>query len=160
VELAEKTVAAVERQLSTASRKEILQKSLSDNCIIAIVGNMDEAIELVNLYAPEHALVLAKPNTAYEEKIINAGCIIYGNRATVPMSDYISGPSHSLPTEGTARFASALNVTDFVKITNLSSVGEALINLAGGAAVTIARAEGLDAHANSIELRLKKTRGK
>lgn len=160
VKVAEKTLEAIEKQLSTASRKAILTKSLSENCIIAIVDNMDEAISLLNLYAPEHALILARPNTTYEEKIINAGCIIYGNKATVPMSDYVSGPSHSLPTEGTARFASALNVTDFVKITNLSSVGEALMNLAGKAAVILARAEGLDAHAEAMELRLKKTRRK
>jgi len=158
--LAEKTITAIEKQLLTAQRKEILTKSLSANCIIAIVDNMDEAIALINLYAPEHALVLAKPNASYKEKIINAGCIIYGNKATVPMSDYVSGPSHSLPTEGTARFASALNVTDFVKITNLSSMGEALMDMAGEAAVTLARAEGLDAHANAMELRLKRTRKK
>ncbi len=159
-QLADKVVKSVEKQLKTLSRKAILEKSLKNNCIIAIVKTMDEAIDLINLYAPEHALILARPNAAFEERIVNAGCIIYGNKATVPMSDYISGPSHSLPTEGTSRFSSALNVTDFVKITNLSSVGDALMNLAGKSAIDIARAEGLDAHANAIELRLKKTRKK
>jgi len=158
--LADSVVKAAEKQLKGLSRQGILKKALQNNCIIAAVKTMDEAIDLINLYSPEHALVLARPNTAYEERILNSGCIIYGNKATVPMSDYISGPSHSLPTEGTARFASALNVTDFVKITNLSSVGDALMNAAGEAAITIARAEGLDAHANAMELRLKRTKRK
>ncbi|MDD5191370.1 MAG: histidinol dehydrogenase, partial [Dehalococcoidales bacterium] len=158
--LASEVVNALESQLKQLTRQAILKKSLNDNCIIAVTGNIDEAIDLLNLYAPEHALILTRPNTAYEERIVNAGCIIYGNKATVPMSDYVSGPSHSLPTEGTARFASALNVTDFVKITNLSSVGDALMNLAGEAGIMMARAEGLDAHANAMELRLKKTKKK
>jgi histidinol dehydrogenase len=71
------------------------------------------------------------------------------------MSDYVSGPSHTLPTEGTARFSSPLNVMDFLKITNVSSVGDGLMNRAGEAASIIARAEGLDAHAQAIELRMK-----
>jgi histidinol dehydrogenase len=123
--------------------------------MIVIVKNMAEAVELTNLYAPEHVLLLTRPNTNYDEQIVNAGCIIYGQQATVAMSDYVSGPSHTLPTEGTARFSSPLNVLDFLKITNVSSVGDALINLAGGAASTIARSEGLDAHAQAIELRMK-----
>jgi histidinol dehydrogenase len=78
-----------------------------------------------------------------------------GEQATVAMSDYVSGPSHTLPTEGTARFSSPLNVLDFLKITNISGVDDALIEAAGEAAVMIARAEGLDAHAQAIELRMK-----
>ena len=154
--LAKKTIKSLQQQLKTLKRQEILQKSLQNNCIIAVVENIDEAIDLINRYAPEHALVLAKPNTGYEERIINAGCIIYGERATVPMSDYISGPSHSLPTEGTARFASPLNVTDFIKITNLSKIGNRLMEVAGNEAIAIARAEGLDAHAVAMELRMKR----
>jgi histidinol dehydrogenase len=97
---------------------------------------------------------------AYEEQITNAGCIIYGPKGTVPMSDYVSGPSHVLPTGGTARFFSPLNVTEFVKIINLSHVDDALLSVSGEAAITIARAEGLDAHAQAIELRMKKMRKK
>jgi histidinol dehydrogenase len=137
------------------SRQAIIKESLSNTGMIVIVKNMAEAVELTNLYAPEHVLLLTRPNTNYDEQIVNAGCIIYGQQATVTMSDYVSGPSHTLPTEGTARFSSPLNVLDFLKITNVSSVGDALINLAGGAASTIARAEGLDAHAQAIELRMK-----
>ena len=158
--LADKAVQSIEKQLKTLSRQAIIKESLANNGMIVIVKNMAEAIELTNLYAPEHVLLLVRPNTAYEEQIINAGCIIYGQQATVAMSDYISGPSHTLPTEGTARFSSPLNVLDFLKITNVSSVGDTLINLTGGAASTIARAEGLDAHAQAIELRMKNVRKK
>ncbi len=158
--LADKVVEAIDKQMKSLSRKAIIREALQNNGLIVIVKNMNEAIELTNLYAPEHVLLLVKPNTAYEERIINAGCIIYGQKGTVPMSDYVSGPSHVLPTEGTARFSSPLNVLDFIKLTNVSSVGDALMNLAGEAASTIARAEGLDAHAQAIQLRLKNTRKK
>ena len=158
--LAERVMQSIEEQMKTLSRRAIIKEALASNGMIVTVKNMEEAIELTNLYAPEHVLLLVKPNTAYEQRITNAGCIIYGQKATVAMSDYISGPSHTLPTEGTARFSSPLNVLDFLKLTNVSSVGDALINLAGGAASTIARAEGLDAHANAIELRMKNTKKK
>ncbi|MDD5288603.1 MAG: histidinol dehydrogenase [Dehalococcoidales bacterium] len=158
--LAGKVMQTIEQQMKTLSRQAIIKEALENNGMMVIVKNMEEAIDLTNLYAPEHVLLLTKPNTAYEERITNAGCIIYGQKATVAMSDYISGPSHTLPTEGTARFSSPLNVLDFLKLTNVSSVGDALINLAGKAASTIARAEGLDAHAQAIELRLKNTKKK
>jgi histidinol dehydrogenase len=117
---------------------------------------MDEAIELTNLYAPEHVCLLVDKSDAYVERLSNAGCIIFGKKATVAMSDYVSGPSHVLPTGGTARFSSPLNVMDFMKLTNVSKVGEGLMSLAGKAAITIALTEGLDAHARAVELRLKK----
>ena len=158
--LADKAVQSIEKQLEPLSRQAIIKESLANNGMIVIVKNMTEAIELTNLYAPEHVLLLVRPNTAYEEQIVNAGCIVFGQQATVAMSDYVSGPSHTLPTEGTARFSSPLNVMDFLKITNVSSVGDTLINLAGGAASTIARAEGLDAHAQAIELRMKNVKRK
>ena len=158
--LADKAVQSIEKQLETLSRQAIIKESLANNGMIVIVKNITEAIELTNLYAPEHVLLLVRPNTAYEEQIVNAGCIVFGQQATVAMSDYVSGPSHTLPTEGTARFSSPLNVMDFLKITNVSNVGDTLINLTGGAASTIARAEGLDAHAQAIELRMKNVKRK
>ena len=158
--LAEKVTEAIEKQLKTLSRRAIIKESLANSGMIVVVKDMAEAVELTNLYAPEHVLLLVRPNTAYEEQITNAGCIIYGQQATVAMSDYISGPSHTLPTEGTARFSSPLNVLDFLKITNVSSVGDTLMSRAGEAASAIARAEGLDAHAKAIELRMKNVRKK
>lgn len=158
--LAEKVNHMVNEQMKTLSRQSVLKQSLEAMGTIVVVKNMDEAIELTNLYAPEHVLILTRPGISFEERITNAGCIVYGQKATVAMSDYASGPSHSLPTGGTARFSSPLNVMDFVKITNVSKVGDAQLNLAGEAAITIALAEGLDAHANAVRLRLKNTRKK
>lgn len=156
--LADKVIGEIESRTDLLSRKSIIKEALESSGLIVIVRSMDEAVELTNLYAPEHALLLVRPNTDYAERLVNAGCVIYGQKATVAMSDYISGPSHTLPTEGTARFSSPLSVLDFIKLTNLSSVGDGLMNLAGEAAATIAREEGLDAHASAIELRLKNTR--
>jgi histidinol dehydrogenase len=158
--LADKVNQAIDEQLKKLSRRKIIEESLANNGMVVIVKNMAEAVELTNLYAPEHVLLLTKESAAYEKQITNAGCIILGKQATVAMSDYVSGPSHTLPTEGTARFSSPLNVLDFVKITNISGVDDALIEAAGAAAVTIARAEGLDAHAQAIELRMKNMRKK
>jgi histidinol dehydrogenase len=153
--LADKVNLSINGQIKKLSRRKIIEESLTNNGLIVIVKNMAEAVELTNLYAPEHVLLLTKKSAAYEKQITNAGCIILGKQATVAMSDYVSGPSHTLPTEGTARFSSPLNVLDFLKITNISGVDDALINLAGSAASTFARAEGLDAHAQAIELRMK-----
>jgi len=153
--LADKVNQSIDEQLKKLSRRKIIEESLSNNGMVVIVKNMAEAVELTNLYAPEHVLLLTKKSTASEKQITNAGCIISGPQATVAMSDYVSGPSHTLPTGGTARFSSPLNVLDFLKITNISGVDDALIEAAGEAAVTIARAEGLDAHAQAIELRMK-----
>ena len=158
--LAEKVTKTIEEQIKNLSRRAIIEESLANSGMIVVVKDMAEAIQLTNLYAPEHVLLLVRPNTHYEELINNAGCIIYGQQATVAMSDYVSGPSHTLPTEGTARFSSPLNVLDFLKITNVSSVGDTLMSRAGEAASTIARAEGLDAHVRAIELRMKSVRKK
>jgi len=155
-DLSDKVHRAVERQVKTLSRQSIIREALKDKGIIVTVKNMDEAIELANLYAPEHVCLLVDKSDVYVERLSNAGCIIFGRKATVAMSDYVSGPSHVLPTGGTARFSSPLNVMDFMKLTNVSKVGEALMNLAGEAAITIALAEGLDAHARAVALRLKK----
>ena len=153
--LADKVILAVDEQLKTLSRAAIIKESLENNGTIVIVKNISEAVTLTNLYGPEHVLLLVRPESDYAEQIVNSGCIIYGQQATVAMSDYISGPSHALPTDGTARFSSPLNVLDFLKITNVSNCGTALIKAAGKEASIIAHAEGLDAHAQAIELRMK-----
>jgi histidinol dehydrogenase len=159
-ELADKVIHSVEKQMAALSRKAIIGQALEESGMAVVVKNMEEAIKLTNMYGPEHVLLVTKEDTAYAEQITNAGCIIYGPKGTVPMSDYVSGPSHVLPTGGTARFFSPLNVTEFVKIINLSHVDDGLLRLAGKAGMTMARAEGLDAHAAAIELRMKNMRKK
>jgi histidinol dehydrogenase len=91
---------------------------------------------------------------SYIEQIRNAGCIVLGKKATVAMGDYIAGPSHVLPTGGTARFTSPLNVLDFVKLTSIINVDDNSLKKLGPMIQTLAKAEGLDAHAKAVERRL------
>ena len=116
---------------------------------------LDQAIELVNLYAPEHVLLMVHRASSYIEKIDNAGCIFINESSPVVLGDYLAGPSHVLPTGGTARYSSPLNVTDFIKFINLVNLETADLRKLGQAAVTIARAEGFEAHARAVEKRLK-----
>jgi histidinol dehydrogenase len=135
-------------------RRQIAAESLDSRGIIAIVSNVDEAIDLANLYAPEHLELLVKEPDSYIEKITNAGCIFIGENSPVPMGDYVAGPNHSLPTGGTARFGSPLNIVDFIKFIDIVNINKLGIKKLGKAAITIARAEGLEAHARAIEIRL------
>ncbi len=142
-------------QLADLPRGMIASESLEKGGIIALVGSMDEAVELANLYAPEHLELLVNDAAKYIDRIRNAGCIFIGEYSPVPVGDYIAGPNHSLPTGGTARFSSPLNVADFIKYIDVVKMGPASFKRLGGPAVTLARAEGLEAHARAIEKRLK-----
>ena len=112
-----------------------------------------EAVDLANLYAPEHVLLMVRDPEDLVDRITNAGCIILGDKATVAIGDYVAGPSHVLPTEGTARFSSPQSILDFVKLTNVISVDGAVLEELGPAASTIAAVEGLDAHGRAVRLR-------
>ncbi len=158
-ELADAVAAEVGRRLPDMKRRQIIEKSLNERGVIAVVADLDEAVRLANLYAPEHLLLLVADAESYFEKIENAGCVFAGYRATVVIGDYIAGPSHVLPAGGTARFASPLNVNDFIKLTDAVVVDSVMLKKLGQAAVTIARAEGLEAHALAVEERLKKKQG-
>ena len=144
----------VDTQLQELNRNKIASESLANNGVIIIVDSMDEAIELSNLYAPEHLCLDMVNAEAYLDKITNAGCVFYGYSPTVAMGDYVAGPSHALPTSGTARFASPLNISDFIKYTNLVKITREDLGKYGPAAMTIAEAEGLQAHAKTIDVRL------
>jgi len=143
----------LERQLATLPRREIASESLENSGVVVVVASLDEAIELANLYAPEHLCLMVDGAPAYIERIVNAGCIVAGEKATVVLGDYVAGPSHVLPTSGTARFGSPLNVSDFMKLTSLITVDEASLKELGQAAPVIARAEGFEAHARAVEKR-------
>jgi len=154
-QLADEVAKEVEQQLKGLKRQAIAAESLENRGMIAVVSTMDEAIELANLYAPEHLSLMVNKADAYIDKVSNAGCIFIGENSTVVLGDYVAGPSHALPTGGTARFSSPLNIADFIKFTSLISVDEAGLKQLGQAASVIARAEGLEAHARAIEERLK-----
>lgn len=152
--LANKVNQEVERQLKDLGRQAIASKSLQKQGMIAVVASADEAIELANLYAPEHLYLIMKGAEGYVKRITNAGCIAIGERATVALSDYVFGPSHVLPTGATARFGSPLSILDFIKLINLVNVDKDSLKKLAKAAATIARAEGLEAHARAVEKRL------
>ena len=154
--LADAVQAEIRHQLPELKRRQVIEKSLDSNGVIAVVADIDEAIMLANLYAPEHLLLLLKDAESYLDKIENAGCVFTGYRATVAIGDYVAGPSHVLPTGGTARFASPLNVNDFIKLTDVVVADAPLLRKLGSAAATIARAEGFDGHARAVERRMKK----
>jgi len=154
-QLAAEVAKEVEQQLKDLERQAIAAESLENRGMIAVVSSLDEAIELANLYAPEHLCLMVDRADTYIDKITNAGCIFVGEKATVALGDYVAGPSHALPTGGTARFSSPLNVADFIKFTSLVSVDEADLQQLGKVTSVIARAEGLEAHARAVEGRLE-----
>jgi histidinol dehydrogenase len=153
--LADEVNQEVACQLKELGRQAIASESLQKRGVIAVVANINEAIELANLYAPEHLYLMVRGAERYVERIANTGCISLGESSTVALSDYVFGPSHVLPTGATARFGSPLNILDFIKLINLVKADKASLLKLGKAAAAIARAEGLEAHARAIERRLK-----
>ena len=152
--LADKVLQEISRQTESVSRRDIIKESL-ERGIVAVVDSIGEAIELANLYAPEHLCLIMENASDYIDKITSAGCVVAGSYSTVVLGDYVAGPSHALPTGGTARFSSPLNVCDFIKFINVIIEDKADLEKLGHAAAVIARAEGLDAHARAVERRLK-----
>ncbi|MFC2021797.1 histidinol dehydrogenase [Chloroflexota bacterium] len=156
-QLADRVNQEIEQQLEGLPRQTTATESLESRGVIAVVANMDEAIELANFYAPEHLCLMVDKATSYIDRVSNAGCIVTGEKATVVLGDYVVGPSHVLPTGGTARFSSPLNVLDFVKLMNVIRVDDISLKELGSTAQIIARAEGLEAHARAVEKRLEKS---
>ncbi|MFC1941425.1 histidinol dehydrogenase [Chloroflexota bacterium] len=154
--LADEVSQEVEQQCENLPRQAIVAESLETRGIIAVVDSVDEAIELANLYAPEHLCLMVDKASSYIDQVSNAGCIVVGEKSTVVLGDYVAGPSHVLPTGGTARFSSPLNVSDFIKFTNVINIDEAGLKELGPAAATLASAEGLEAHARAVEKRLER----
>jgi len=153
--VADKVSQEIERQLENLPRQAIAAESLENRGMIIVVASVDEALELANLYAPEHLCLMIDKADSYIDQVSNAGCIVVGENSTVVLGDYVAGPSHVLPTGGTARFSSPLNVVDFIKLTNIVNIDEASLKKLGRAAQAMARAEGLEAHAKAIEKRLE-----
>jgi histidinol dehydrogenase len=145
----------IDKQLETLERRDVIMESLEKQGMIVIVNTVNQAVALANLYAPEHLCLVVKDAPSYVDKVENAGCLFIGENAVEVLVDYVAGPSHVLPTEGTARFGSPLNILDFVKLISLVKTDAKDIKKLGKAAAVIARAEGLDAHARAAEIRLR-----
>lgn len=156
--LADAVAQAVEHALLSLPRRDIAAASWRDFGAVIVVDSLDRAVLLANRIAPEHLeLAVADPN-ALLAKIKHAGAIFLGRHTPEAMGDYIAGPNHVLPTARSARFSSGLSVLDFMKRTTVLSCSPASLAELGPDAITLAEAEGLDAHARSIAARLNQKR--
>jgi histidinol dehydrogenase len=153
--LAGRVQAAVERQFAALSRQSIMSVSLVERSGIVLVRDAPEAIALANEYAPEHLCLDVADPWQYLSQIRHAGGIFLGGMSCEVLGDYVAGPSHIMPTSGTARFASPQNVWDFCKITSLIALSAEEAGKLAPAAARFAEAEGLDAHAAAARLRAK-----
>ena len=153
--VAEEVSAEIDGFLKTLSRRDIIKKSLDNFGRILVADTMEEAVRAVNEIAPEHLELVTRDPFLLMTEIKNAGAIFIGEYSSEPFGDYFAGPNHVLPTNGTAKFFSALSVDDFIKKTSIIySSGEALRALHEDVE-TFAKAEGLTAHANSIHVRFE-----
>ena len=144
----------IERQLATLAREMTARESLARWGRAVLCRDLAEACELVNVVAPEHVELLVADPWALLSQVRHAGAIFLGAASAEPIGDYVAGPNHILPTNGTARFASALGVDDFVKRSNIIAYTEAALAQLGPVAVRLADIEGLGAHAASVRRRL------
>lgn len=157
--LAESVSAAVDRGLDRIRRKEIAAHSLQARGGAIVLPSIEEAIELASEFAPEHLCLHVADAERLAGNVRNAGCVFIGEMSVESIGDYTAGPSHVMPTGGSATFASPLGVHDFLKVTSLVHLDAATAQEIGPAAAAIARAEGLDGHAQSIEARLTEEGG-
>jgi histidinol dehydrogenase len=153
--LAEAVQAEIARQLETLPRAEIIVESLQNQGGVVICADLDEAVELSNVYAPEHLCLHVQAPWALVGKVKHAGGVFLGEHAYEVLGDYTAGPTHVMPTMGTARFASPLSVRDFTKIISVFGLEATEAAAIGPAAQILAEAEGLAAHAAAVKRRLQ-----
>ncbi|MCC4468195.1 histidinol dehydrogenase [Limosilactobacillus reuteri] len=146
----------VQKQLTTLPRKEIASVAIENRSFIAVMDNIPDMFELMNDVAPEHLEVQLPDAIQYLGAIKNAGSVFLGKYASEPLGDYVAGPNHVLPTGGTAKFSSPLGVYDFVKRTQFIQFDKQALQSDLTAITTLARTEGLEAHARAVESRFKK----
>lgn len=151
--IALETVEALKRQIEDMPRKDIIKKSLKDYGAIIVCQNLSEAVDFANELAPEHLEMCVENPMEYIGRMDNAGSVFLGNYSPEPLGDYYAGPNHVLPTGGTARFFSPLSVDSFVKKSSFIYYTESALSQDKDDVITLAEAEGLGAHANSIKVR-------
>jgi histidinol dehydrogenase len=152
--LAEAVQMEIGKQLKSLTRSHIIRTSLNNNGGLVLTDDINEAVNLANAYASEHLCLLVRDPWALVGRIKNAGGVFVGEYSSEALGDYVTGPSHIMPTGGTARFSSPLSVRDFVKIISLFAINEQAAQRLGPVAITMAEAEGLTAHAASVKQRL------
>ncbi|MBB6092054.1 histidinol dehydrogenase [Povalibacter uvarum] len=152
--LAQETLLQLEQQMQRLDRESTLRKSIA-HARIFVVDSLDVAFDVSNSYAPEHLIVQTRNARAWLPKIRNAGSVFLGTWTPETMGDYCSGTNHVLPTYGFARAYSGLSMTDFMKRITVQELSDEGLRDLGPTAVTIAQLEGLDAHANAVQVRLR-----
>src|SRR3990172_8390423 len=155
LDLAENVIREIDNQKKTLNRSEIIDNCLKNNCICFVVKSLSEGINLANEIAPEHLELMVDSPENLIDKIENAGAIFLGKFTPEAVGDYAAGPNHVLPTGGTARFFSPLGVYDFIKRSSLISFSEKNLKEIAPVVKSIAEVEGLIAHANAVEIRIR-----
>jgi histidinol dehydrogenase len=155
--LAAEVERAVQAQLATLPRAPIARASWDDFGAIILVKNLDRAADLANAIAAEHLEIMTSDPEAVSAQIRNAGAIFLGAHTPEAIGDYVGGSNHVLPTARSARFSSGLGVLDFMKRTSILKCGPEQLRALGPAAMTLGKAEGLEAHARSVGLRLNQS---
>jgi histidinol dehydrogenase len=156
--LASKVLAALQSQMDGLKRKDVARASLEARGGIAVVDELDQALELANEFAPEHLCLHVERPGRLLEGVRNAGAVFVGAASVESIGDFTAGPSHVMPTGGSARFASPLGVQDFLKATSVVTLDRKGLEKLGPPAATIARAEGFGGHARAVERRLGRSR--
>jgi histidinol dehydrogenase len=153
-EHAEEVAREVEEQLADLDRAAIARAAIGRGGAV-VAADFDEAIMLANEFAPEHLCIVTREPEAVATRVQNAGGLFIGESSPEVLGDYVAGPSHVMPTGGSARFASPLSVNDFLKTVSTIALSDTELRRIGPYAAALARAEGLTGHARSIELRLE-----
>jgi histidinol dehydrogenase len=152
--LAEAVQSAVKRQIEELERRSIVNASLARGSGIVLTDSLMQCFELANEYAPEHLCLLVQSPWNWLDFVQNAGGVFLGEHSFEVLGDYVAGPSHVMPTGGTARFASPLNVLDFTKVVSVIGLNAPAMKRIGPAAETLATSEGLTAHAAAVHRRI------
>ncbi len=153
--LAEEVAVRIERQLKDMERAKIARAAFENRGGCILVNDIDHAIDLANEYAPEHLCLMVEQPMAYASKVKNCGGLFLGESSPEAIGDYTAGPSHTMPTGGSARWSSALSVNDFLKVISVVNIPDDMTEELARAASVLARAEGLTGHARAVERRIQ-----
>lgn len=152
-DLARKVCLEIEERVASLYRSDIIRASLRGNGGIVVTDTVESALQMANDYAPEHLCLLVRDPWSFLGKVKHAGGVFVGEHSSEALGDYVTGPSHVMPTGGTARFSSPINLRDFTKVISVFGVNQSAHDSLASSAITLAEAEGLTAHAAAIRAR-------
>jgi histidinol dehydrogenase len=149
------TLDELAKQIAQLPREAVARRALSQRSALVVTRDLEQAMELANRYAAEHLQLMVEDPARWLDRVENAGAVFLGTHSPVPLGDYVAGPSHVLPTGGTARFFSVVGVEDFLKRMSVIGFSEQALQRLGAVAARLAELEGLDAHARAVRRRLE-----